>query len=68
MASNLGGGQHGHLSLTMTTEDYLTQLGHVFVPPHNPTIAPRKWVPPKNKRSGPKGSWKTEHSSDAALP
>ena len=35
VASNLGGGWHGHLALTMTMEDYLDQTGHVFVPPHN---------------------------------
>ena len=33
---NLGGGQHGHLALTMKREDYAAHKGFVFVPPHNP--------------------------------
>ena len=40
VASNLGGGQHGHLVLTMTVEDYLYQTGHVFVPQQNPVDYP----------------------------
>ena len=34
--SNLVGGQHGHLALTMTAEDYMEQTLFAFVPPHNP--------------------------------
>ena len=34
--SNLGGGRHGHLTLTMTSKDYTAKTGFVFVPPHNP--------------------------------
>ena len=36
MASNLGGGRHGHLELKMNVKDYLAQIGHPFVPTHNP--------------------------------
>ena len=36
MVSNLGGGQHGHLALTMTAEEYMEQTGFMFVPPNNP--------------------------------
>ena len=35
MASNLGGGWHEHLALTMTTYEYMEQTGSVFVPEHN---------------------------------
>ena len=34
--SSLGGGRHGHLTLTMTVDDYIAQRGYAFVPPHNP--------------------------------
>ena len=36
VASNLREVWHGHLALTMTTEEYLSQTGHAFVTPHNP--------------------------------
>ena len=36
MVSNLRGGGHRHLALTMTTDDYIEQTGFTFVPPHNP--------------------------------
>ena len=36
VASNLGGGRHGHLALTITTEDYMEHTVYNFVPPHNP--------------------------------
>ena len=36
VASNYGGGQHGHLALTMSAADYRAQTGFAFVPPHNP--------------------------------
>ena len=35
VSSNLGGGQHGHLALTMTSKDYSAWTGFVFVPPQN---------------------------------
>ena len=35
IALNFGGRRHGHLAIKMTTEDYLEQVGHVFVPPRN---------------------------------
>ena len=41
MVSNLGGGQHGHLALTMTAEKYMEQTGFAFVPPHNPVNYPQ---------------------------
>ena len=36
VTSKLGGGSHGHLTLTMATDDYLDQTGNYFVPLHNP--------------------------------
>ena len=36
VASNLGGGRHGHLALTMTAKYYRAQSGFAFVLPHNP--------------------------------
>ena len=41
MASNLRGGQHGHLALTMMAEEYMEQTGFTFVPPHNPYNYPQ---------------------------
>ena len=41
VASNLGGGQHGHLALTMTAKEYMENTGLVFVPPHNPGDYPQ---------------------------
>ena len=35
IASNLGGGLHGRLELTMDVENYLAQTVHTFAPPHN---------------------------------
>ena len=40
VASNLVGGRHGNLALTMTKEEYLSQTGYAFVPPHNPVNYP----------------------------
>ena len=36
VASNLGGGRHGCLAMTMTAEEYKTHTGFAFVPPHDP--------------------------------
>ena len=33
---NLGGGQHGHLKMTMTDEEDMEQTGFAFLPPPNP--------------------------------
>ena len=35
VASKLRGGQHGHLALNMTAEEYRAQTGFAFLPPHN---------------------------------
>ena len=35
IASNLDGGRHGYLELTMAADNYLSQTGHTFDPPHN---------------------------------
>ena len=35
-ASNLRGGWHRHLILTMSSEEYMEQTGYAFVLPHNP--------------------------------
>ena len=39
-ASRLGGGQHRHLVLSISTEDYLTQTAQSLVPSHNTVIYP----------------------------
>ena len=39
--SNLGGGRHGHLALTMTATEYRTQKGFTFVLQHNPGNYPQ---------------------------
>ena len=36
VASNLEGGEHRHLTLTMTANKYLAQMGYKFLPPQNP--------------------------------
>ena len=36
ISSNLGGGHHDHLALTMAAGEYLSQTRHMFIPPHNP--------------------------------
>ena len=36
VASNIGGGWHRHIALTMTEEDYLAQTDYAFVPLYNP--------------------------------
>ena len=36
VASNLGAGQHGQLTLTMIAEEYREHTGFEFVPPQNP--------------------------------
>ena len=36
VASNLDGGLHGHLPLTLAAYDYLEQTGHEFTLAHNP--------------------------------
>ena len=41
VASNHGGGQHGHLALTMTDTDFRAQTGFAFVTPHNPGDYPQ---------------------------
>ena len=40
VVSNLGGGRHGHIALTMTGEGYTAHTGNEFVPPHNPGYYP----------------------------
>ena len=41
VASNLGGGQHGHLALTMTAKEYRAQTRFVLLLPHNPGDYPQ---------------------------
>ena len=36
VVSNLVGGWHRHLALTMISEEYMAQTGYTFLPPHNP--------------------------------
>ena len=41
VASNLGGGRNGHLTINMTAEDYLAQMVHIFVTTNNPRDYPK---------------------------
>eukprot|EP00957_Ditylum_brightwellii_P041983 3179033-Ditylum_brightwellii.AAC.1 len=38
--SDLGGGAHGHLSLTIGGAEYQTLTGHAFARPANPGVTP----------------------------
>ena len=40
VALNIRGGRNGHLALTTTMEDYLSQTVHIFVSLHNPENYP----------------------------
>ena len=40
VVSNLGGGRHRHLVLTMTAMEYIEQMGYAFVTPHKPGVYP----------------------------
>ena len=44
VASNLGGGQNGHLMLTMTSAEYTSQTGFKIVLPQNPVNYPPTMV------------------------
>ena len=41
VTSNLGGGWHGHLELTMRAKDYMEHRGFAFLLPHNPGNIPQ---------------------------
>ena len=41
VASNLRGGRHGHIALTIVAKEYMAQTVFVFVPPHNPGDHPQ---------------------------
>ena len=41
MASNFGGVQPSHLTLTIPTEDYLAHMGHTLITPHNTVNFPK---------------------------
>ena len=41
VVSNLGGGRHRHLALTITAKEYNAHMGFSFVPPHNPGNYPQ---------------------------
>eukprot|EP00957_Ditylum_brightwellii_P128810 9825753-Ditylum_brightwellii.AAC.1 len=43
--SNLGGGQHVHLGLTIGGAEYQTLTGHLFVRPANPGVTLRPKIP-----------------------
>ena len=68
VASNLGEGWHGHLALTMTAEEYLSQTGHVFVPPHNLNDQPPTMGTVQDQAPGTKRFYKNKHFSNARLP
>ena len=38
--TNLGGGNHGHLSLTLTPDEYHKQTGTTFTRPSDPGVTP----------------------------
>ena len=52
VASNLGGGQHGHLTLTMTAGEYMEQTGFAFVQMHNPDNYPQSMKSSKEQALG----------------
>ena len=68
VASNLGGGWHIHLALTMTADEYLAQAGHVFVPLHKPGYYPPDMGNAQKQELGTERFRKTKDSSDAAPP
>ena len=39
-ASNLRGGRYGHITLTMTADEYMSHTGCAFATPHNPVNEP----------------------------
>eukprot|EP00957_Ditylum_brightwellii_P077497 5888759-Ditylum_brightwellii.AAC.1 len=45
--SDLGGGQHGHLGLTIGGAEYQTLTGHPFAQPANPSVTPHPRNPYK---------------------
>ena len=54
VASNLGGGLHGHLVLTMMDEYYMEQALFAFVPPHNPGNYPQSMGSAQEQAPGTK--------------
>jgi hypothetical protein len=73
--SNLGGGLHGHLALTLSDEDYLFETGVVFAKPPNPPPTPV--LPPtpttaqiteaNRQNTAAKELFQTYHAVDKAL-
>ena len=61
VASNLGRGQNGHLTLTMTSEDYLTYMGYVFVLPHKPGNHPPTMATAQEQALGTKRSQQNKY-------
>ena len=53
---NLRGGRHGHLTLTMTADEYKTQTEFAFVPPHNPGDYPQSMVNAQEQALGTENS------------
>ena len=51
VVSNLERVWHIHIVLTMTAEDYLAQMGHMFIYTYNPGDYPQRWGITKKKRS-----------------
>ena len=49
ITSNLGGGNHGHLSLLMTAAEYFEETQHTFTAPTNPGEDPLTTPDPANQ-------------------
>ena len=57
---NLGGGRHGHPALTMTSKDYASQTGFLFVMLHNPGDYPHTMVNAQDQALGTENSRKNQ--------
>jgi hypothetical protein len=51
ITTNLGGGNHGHLSLLMTAAEYLEETQKIFTPPTNPGEDPTTTKDPNDQAS-----------------
>ena len=68
VASNLGGGRHVHLALTVTAEEYLTHMSHAFIPPQNPVDYPPTMGAAQEQALITKRLRQNQSFSDAVLP
>ena len=60
MASNLGGGWHGYITLMMTVEYYSAKMGYAFVPLHKPNYYPPMMGTTQYQALGTEQFWKNQ--------